>query len=252
MFSSFDLSEVSLCWGDFALLRAWAGVASLNINKISISELLEEAMRKYPRMHADDPCTRLDKSWTGFIGEEIFKECLSHYGVSIEEKPKIDIKPGEYDQGDVWVRYKDTTVVINVSSRKLSKNDDIQNFLSKQDWYIAFIPEDQVSQYVNRADLAVFVFLKPKSFKSVSIEFQGEVLECKVYDSCDFIIAGYISSTDISQMIEKGYVKVFKKDEEFKGIYNDMGYSVKNHTVNVGIPVLILRPLQSLLDKLTL
>jgi len=206
-----------------------------------IRSVKEEALRKYKRMHYETSATRFDKSWTGLLGEEVCKFVLSKFilskfkNVEICEKQKVYTRG--YDGGDVVLNVDNKQRIINVSTRKLSKKDDVLNVVLRPDEYFVLIPEDQFEQYTVKSRLALFVFLKPKSENHVQID--NDTLS--VITKADFIIPGYLTNTDVLTLKEKGYIFFKRKEEKIRGLYDSLTYEVQMHTNNYVIFVNFLK-----------
>lgn len=242
--------EVFLSSQRFKYLHSVIGNFSCIPSMEFLKSLADEALRKYERMHFEQPQIRVEKSWTGFIGEFVCEQYLRHQNKTIIQKPEVALKKGDYDLGDIWLESKNKEkIIINVSSRKLSRNDSITNFYENQHNYICLIPKDQIKQYTEKANYALFVFLIPQSDETMKIHtFDDSELKVKISLTVDFIIAGFLESTSISSLLEKKYYLNLVKGSSFIGMFNDLDYRVKMYTDNIGIPSTLLKPIQKLID----
>lgn len=218
-------------------LHSLYGVVQLDPTDSDIGRLKAEAKQKYPRMHHGNENLRLDKTWTGEVGEMLVAEVLDKF--EIKANRSQGLTSTGYDNGDLHVDTGRGRKIINISSRKLSKSDSIDNFYTNLDQYVALIPSDQINQYVNKSHYAVFVYLKPYEGSEKGV----------IYLKYDFVIAGWLKNTDIQVFAEKESF-FLPKGAIFRGLYENMQNGVPMYTKNLAINVKLLRPLETLFSEL--
>ena len=208
-----------------------------SLNAISIlKSILDESAKKYTRMHFDNISVRFDKSWTGEVGEKICEYLIKNIrNINIVNKKKQIING--YDGGDINIIINNEESIINVSSRKLSSYDNVLNVVKKPDEYFVLIPVDQFIQYTQKANLALFIFLKPTNQKTVLIGNK----DIEFFTEADFIVPGFLTNNDLLAMKNSGYITVKKKNDIIKGLYNSLRYDVKMYTDNYVIFVNLLK-----------
>jgi len=222
--------------GKHLLVAGYLGNIKFDLSNIDfVKRVWQEAQRKYERMHFSTPSIRFDKSWTGEFGEQIVKYLLVSRGIEIIQR-KRQIIHG-YDGGDLIIKYNNKEMIVNVSSRKLSKNDDVLSVAINPHEYYCLIPVEQIGQYINRSQLAIFVFLLGKASEKCKIENYF----IDVFTEIDFIVPGYLSAMDLKALKENNYINIKQKGEELKGLYNSLSYSIPMYTNNYVIPMSFLR-----------
>lgn len=222
--------------GKNLLISGYVGKIKFDLSNFDfVKYIWQEAQRKYERMHFSTPSVRFDKSWTGEIGEQVVKYLFTSRGIEIIQK-KRQIIHG-YDGGDLFLRYNNREIIVNVSSRKLSKNDNILNVIIRPDEYYCLIPVEQIGQYLDRAHLAVFVFILEKASEKCQIE--DNFIE--VSTEIDFIVPGYLSAKDLKALKDNNYINIKQKGEKLRGLYSSLSYPITMYTNNYVIPLSFLR-----------
>jgi len=204
-----------------------------------IESVYREAQVKYHRMHYDDKGKRFDKSWTGKIGEEIAKVALQKHLQCIIISHVNEMDSHGYDGGDIHFQIRGKQYICNVSSRKLSLNDELKNVLINPHNYFTLIPVDQFNQYTTKSDLAYFVFIL---FDKDSIShFQIDDISLEVFLSGKWIIPGYLKSSDLRKMLDNSYLYTKKKGTSINGLFSDLTYNITMYTDNYVIFCNMLR-----------
>jgi len=214
----------------FAVRKSAFGSIEIIPSVDFLEVFLRVALKKYERMHCDSPKKRLDKSWTGYVGE-IIVSCVVKKLKPALEFLKVPILPNEpqalevlmkdlekeedcyYDEGDLWIKLpsRESKLIINVSSRKLSGKDKIENAIKFPQNYICLIPVDQINQYTKKANFCFFCFLIPLRSKSFSIPFQSDCLFVELPVSWNWIVPGFLTASDLSFMVQNFYLFKFQR-----------------------------------------
>jgi hypothetical protein len=218
------------------LIAGYLGKIKFDLSNFDfIKSVWQEAQRKYERMHFSTSSVRFDKSWTGEVGEQVVKHVFASRGIEIIQR-KRQIIHG-YDGGDLLIKHNNREMIVNVSSRKLSKNDNVLNVVIKPDEYYCLIPAEQIGQYVDRSQLAVFVFILGKTSEKCQIE--NDFID--VFTEIDFIVPGYLSASDLKALKDNNYVNIKQKGEKLRGLYNSLSYPIPMYTNNYVIPLSFLK-----------
>jgi len=216
-------------------------------DKTYIEGLYKEALKKYARMHCDDPSKRFRKTWTGEMGQKCFEHVLS----SIYNKEVIRSKQiiGQYEV-DTDVRFVENGEQKNIaiSTREISKRDSINYFLENPNEFLALIPVGQQRQYIDsKLWAAVFVFLK---YDRDTVDFKIDNVNLQIPVSTSWICAGQLrrdilvhklitnSLLDASFKIKKQgeIIKIMDKNGIFK-------FNLPMYTDNFVIPLSSLNSL---------
>jgi len=199
-----------------------------------------EAQVKYARMHADRPLLRFDKSWTGVVGEEIVKHIITQeLGFQLSNNNQVIDAQG-YDGGDVRFTENGVVKIINVSSRKLSLQDSIENVLNEPDKYFALIPTDQLNQYTIRSNYAYFVFLLFNNANQVNVNI-GDNITINLYTAAEWIVPGFLKNTDLTYMNANSFLFTKLRNSNLNGLYGDLAYNINMYTNNYVIFIPFLR-----------
>ena len=192
--------------------KAIHGKFSFHFSKTETQKLIKtifaEAQRKYQRMHFYDVSKRFDKSWTGYIGEEVSKVVIKEQFHAEILKRKVNIDSYGYDGGDIHFLYNKKMNITNVSSRKLSGFDLIQNVVLSPQNYFVLIPTDQFNQYTSRCDLAFFVFILFDKNLIDNISIGDSNISVNLSGS--WIIPGFLKSSDLINMKSNSFLYIKK------------------------------------------